>query len=72
MTGAGVSELDFPSGQRKRVQPPYDGLGVRFFFNIGPFWKRLLFAKHLGDWKMLFNNQFTSDTKGAISAQHYR
>jgi len=59
MTGAGVSELDFPSGS-ENVYNRYDGLGG---INIGPFWKRLLFAKHLGDWKMLFNNQFTSDTK---------
>ncbi|MEO0770941.1 MAG: UPF0182 family protein, partial [Cyanobacteria bacterium J06649_4] len=38
----------------------YDGMGG---INIGPFWKRLLFAKHLGDWKMLLTDDFTLETK---------
>lgn len=59
MTNARVPELDFPSGS-ENVYNRYDGQGG---INIGPFWKRLLFAKHLGDWKMLLSNDFTADTQ---------
>ncbi len=59
MTNSRVPELDFPSGS-ENVYNRYDGQGG---INIGPFWKRLLFAKHLGDWKMLLTDDFTSDTR---------
>lgn len=59
MTDSRVPELDFPSGS-ENVYNRYDGQGG---INIGPFWKRLLFAKHLGDWKMLLTDDFTADTR---------
>ncbi len=59
MTGSKVSELDFPSGS-ENVYNRYDGQGG---IGIGGFWQRLLFAKHLGDWKMLLSDDFTADTK---------
>ncbi len=59
MTNSRVQELDFPSGGGN-VYNRYDGQGG---INIGPFWKRLLFAKHLSDWKMLLTEDFTSDTR---------
>ncbi|MGI8934933.1 MAG: UPF0182 family protein [Phormidesmis sp.] len=59
MTGAQVPELDFPSGS-ENVYNRYDGQGG---LSLAPFWKRLLFAKHLGDWKMLLSRDFTADTR---------
>ena len=59
MTNARVPELDFPSGS-ENVYNRYDGQGG---IGIGPFWKRLLFAKHLGDWKMLLSDDFTAETR---------
>ena len=59
MTGAQVPELDFPSGS-ENIYNRYDGQGG---LSIAPFWKRLLFAKHLGDWKMLLSRDFTADTR---------
>ncbi len=59
MPGSRVLELDFPSGS-ENVYNSYDGQGG---INISPLWKRLLFAKHLGDWKMLLTDDFTADTK---------
>ncbi|MEO1445347.1 MAG: UPF0182 family protein, partial [Cyanobacteria bacterium J06635_11] len=59
MTNSRVEELDYPSGS-DNVYNRYDGGGG---VNIGPFWKRLLFAKHLGDWKMLLSDDFTADTR---------
>jgi uncharacterized protein len=59
MSSTKVKELDYPSGDGN-IQNVYDGLdGV----NIGPFWKRLLFAKHLRDWQMLFTQDFTARTQ---------
>ncbi|MBE9060734.1 UPF0182 family protein [cf. Phormidesmis sp. LEGE 11477] len=59
MPSSRVPELDFPSGS-ENVYNRYDGQGG---INIGPRWKRFLFAKHLGDWKMLLTDDFTADTK---------
>ena len=59
MSNSRELELDFPSGS-DNVYNRYDGQGG---INIGPRWKRLLFAKHLGDWKMLLTDDFTADTK---------
>ncbi len=62
MTGARSPELDFPSDSdngEENVYNRYDGQGG---INIGPIWRRLLFAKHLGDWKMLLTDNFTPDT----------
>ncbi|MEL6491047.1 MAG: UPF0182 family protein [Cyanobacteria bacterium J06621_3] len=63
MTGALLSELDFPSSSdngEENVYNRYDGQGG---INIGSLWRRLLFAKHLGDWKMLLTDNFTPDTQ---------
>ncbi|MEL6813674.1 MAG: UPF0182 family protein, partial [Cyanobacteria bacterium J06598_3] len=59
MTNSRVAELDYPSGS-ENVYNRYDGTGG---INIGSFWKRLLYAKHLGDWKMLLSDEFTPDTR---------
>ncbi|MGB3299300.1 MAG: UPF0182 family protein [Phormidesmis sp.] len=59
MTNSRAPELDYPSGS-ENVYNRYDGQGG---IRIGPLWKRLLFAKHLGDWKMLLTNDFTPDTR---------
>ncbi len=59
MTKTGVQELDYPEGS-DNVYNTYDGDGG---IRIGAFWKRMLFAKHLGDWKMLLTNDFTPDTQ---------
>ena len=59
MTDSRIPELDYPSGS-ENVYNRYDGAGG---INIGPFWRRLLFAKHLGDWKMLLTDDFTPDTR---------
>ncbi|PZO21881.1 MAG: hypothetical protein DCF25_04240 [Leptolyngbya foveolarum] len=59
MTNTGVKELDYPEGS-DNVYNTYDGSGG---IRIEAFWKRLLFAKHLGDWKMLLTNNFTPDTQ---------
>lgn len=59
MTSTRVQELDYPSGS-DNVYTTYAGQGG---LNIGPFWRRLLYAKHLGDWQMLFTNNFTDNTQ---------
>ncbi|NEP16679.1 MAG: COG1615 family transporter, partial [Leptolyngbya sp. SIO4C1] len=59
MTSTKVQELDYPSGS-DNVYTTYDGRGG---INIGPFWRRLLYAKHLSDWQMLFTNDFTPATQ---------
>jgi hypothetical protein len=59
MTRTRVSELDFPSGS-ENVYNSYNGLGG---INIGSFWRRLIFAKHLRDWRMLLTEDFTPQTR---------
>ncbi|OKH19815.1 UPF0182 family protein [[Limnothrix rosea] IAM M-220] len=59
MTSTKVQELDYPSGEDNRYNT-YDGKGGIAFGN--PF-KRLLFARYLGDWRILFSNDLISDTK---------
>lgn len=59
MTQTQVQELDYPSGS-DNVYNVYDGWGG---VAIGQAWQRLLFAKHLGDWRMLFTDDFTAQTK---------
>ena len=59
MTGTETQELDYPSGN-ENVYNVYDGRGG---INIGPFWRRLLFAKYLNDWQMLLTQDFTPQTK---------
>jgi hypothetical protein len=59
MTGTQAKELDYPSGS-DNVYTTYAGRGG---ITIGPFWRRLLFAKHLSDWQMLFAKDFTPVTQ---------
>ena len=59
MTSTRVRELDYPSGQ-ENVYTTYDGTGG---IEIGNYWRRVLFAEYLKDWKMLFARSFTDDTK---------
>ncbi|MGD1854075.1 MAG: UPF0182 family protein [Leptolyngbyaceae cyanobacterium] len=59
MTGTQVPELDYPSAE-DNVYTTYAGKGG---IGLGQFWRRLLYAKHLGDWQMLFTNDFTAETK---------
>lgn len=59
MTQTQVRELDFPSGSENEYNT-YDGSGG---IGIGPFWKRLLFANHLHDWRMLLTQDFTPQTR---------
>ncbi|NEQ22276.1 MAG: COG1615 family transporter, partial [Microcoleus sp. SIO2G3] len=54
-----VPELDYPSGSENAYNT-YDGQGG---ISIDPFWKRLLFASYLRDWRLLFNQDFTPDTR---------
>ena len=59
MPNSRVPELDYPSGS-ENVYNRYDGQGG---ISLGPFWRRLLFAKHLGDWRMLLTDDFTPNTR---------
>ncbi|NJO43014.1 MAG: COG1615 family transporter [Cyanobacteria bacterium CRU_2_1] len=59
MTQTRVKELDYPSGS-DNVYNIYEGRGG---VHIGTFWQRLLFANHLGDWRMLLTDDFTPQTK---------
>ena len=59
MTSTKVKELDFPSGE-ENVYNTYDGTGG---IRIGSWGRRLLFAQYLKDWRMLFTENFTPDTK---------
>ena len=59
MTGTRVPELDYP-GEDDNIYTTYAGKGG---ISLGTIWQRLLYAKHLGDWQMLFTNDFTPETK---------
>ena len=59
MTGGKLQELDYPSGS-ENVYNTYGGEGG---VAIAPFWKRLLFARYLHDWQMVFTQYFTPETK---------
>ncbi|MBD0336905.1 MAG: UPF0182 family protein [Cyanobacteria bacterium Co-bin13] len=59
MTNAEVPELDYPSGD-DNIYTAYQG---RAGINIGSFWRRLIFARRLLDWRMLFTEDFTPQTR---------
>ncbi|MEA5464412.1 UPF0182 family protein [Leptothoe sp. PORK10 BA2] len=59
MTGTRVPELDYP-GENNNIYTTYGG---KDGISLGHLWQRLLYAKHLGDWQMLFTNDFTPETK---------
>ncbi len=52
-------ELDYPSGDTN-VYNTYSGRGGILLSNG---WRRLLFAKYLKNWRMIFTRDFTTDTK---------
>jgi uncharacterized membrane protein (UPF0182 family) len=52
-------ELDYPSGDTN-VYNTYRGRGGILLSNG---WRRLLFAKYLKNWRMIFTRDFTTDTK---------
>jgi uncharacterized membrane protein (UPF0182 family) len=59
MTSTKVKEFDFPNEQENAYNV-YDGTGG---INIGPYWRRLVFAIYLKDWQMLFTENFTPETR---------
>ena len=59
MTQTQVKELDYPSGS-DNVYNVYDGRGG---VDLGSFGRRLLFAKHLRDWRLLLTQNFTPQTQ---------
>ncbi|TVP70318.1 MAG: hypothetical protein EA342_01805 [Leptolyngbya sp. LCM1.Bin17] len=59
MTNAQVLELDYPSGN-ENIYTTYLGRGG---INLDSNWRRLLFARHLLDWRMLLTDDFTDDTR---------
>ena len=59
MTSTQIKELDYPLGSENTYNT-YDGQGGIL---IGRGWGRLLFAKHLKNWQMLFARNFLPDTK---------
>ena len=63
MTGARSPELDYPSANEDEGENAYNRYDGRGGINIGSLQRRLLFAKHLGDWKMLLTDNFTPETK---------
>ncbi len=54
-----LQELDYPSGS-ENVYNTYDGDGG---VSIGATWQRMVFAKHLRDWRMLLADDLTPETK---------
>lgn len=59
MTNTRLQELDYPSGS-DNIYNVYDGKGG---VNIGAWWQRLVFAKHMRDWQMLLTDDFTPKTQ---------
>lgn len=59
MTNAQVLELDYPSGN-ENIYTSYLGRGG---ITLDSLWRRLLFARHLLDWRMLFTEDFTNETR---------
>ncbi len=59
ITNTRVLELDYPSGN-ENIYTTYLGRGG---INLNDGWRRLLFARHLFDWRMLFTEDFTDDTR---------
>ncbi|MGB3615765.1 MAG: UPF0182 family protein, partial [Elainellaceae cyanobacterium] len=59
LTQTNVQELDYPSGS-DNVYNTYDGNGG---IAIGPFWRRLIYAVRLRDWRLLLTEEVTLETK---------
>ena len=59
MTNTRALELDYPSGN-ENIYTTYLGRGG---VPLNHPWRRLLFARYLKDWRMLFTEDFTADTR---------
>jgi len=59
MTGTKVKELDYPS-DNDNVYNIYDGRGG---LALDSWWRRMLFAKYLNDWRMAVTPEFQPETK---------
>jgi uncharacterized protein len=59
MTNTQVKELDYPSGN-ENVYNIYDGRGG---IRIDSFWRKLLFATYLNDWRLVLTPEFLPETK---------
>lgn len=59
LTNTQVPELDYPSGE-DNVYTTYQG---RAGIDIGPWWRRLVYARRLLDWRMLFTEDFTPQSR---------
>lgn len=59
MTSTQVQELDYPSGD-DNVYNTYDGRGG---IALNSLWRRWLLAQYLRDWRMIFTQNFTPDTR---------
>jgi uncharacterized membrane protein (UPF0182 family) len=59
MTATKVKELDYPS-DNDNVYNIYDGRGG---IALNSFWRRILFAKYLNDWRMVVTPEFLPETK---------
>lgn len=57
-----AKEFDYPAGDQN-VYTTYAGQGG---IPVGSFWRKLLFAAHLGDTKLLLSNDVTSDSRVLI------
>jgi uncharacterized membrane protein (UPF0182 family) len=54
-----AKEFDYPAGDRN-VYTAYEGQGG---IPLGSFWRKMLFAAHLGDIKLLMSNDLTSASR---------
>ena len=59
MTSTNVKEFDYPSGNENAYNT-YDGRGG---VAIKIWWQRVVFAQALKDWRMVFTNNFTPNTR---------
>ncbi|PZU95428.1 MAG: hypothetical protein DCE90_12850 [Pseudanabaena sp.] len=59
LTGTKVKELDYPS-DNDNVYNIYDGRGG---IALDSFWRRILFAKYLNDWRMAVTPEFLPETR---------
>ncbi|HYL82403.1 MAG TPA: UPF0182 family protein, partial [Candidatus Acidoferrum sp.] len=57
-----AKEFDYPAGDQN-VYTTYEGQGG---IPVASFWRKLLFAAHLGDTKLLLSNDVTSDSRVLI------
>ena len=68
LTGTKVQELDYPSGE-ENVYNSYDGLGG---IDLSSPWRRLLFSIYLKDWRLLFTQNITPQTRVLFRRQIQR